>query len=155
MSIRSLPSALSLLSPALALALSLAACGGDEQRTAPTAQIPLTHQWSVPAGASLFTKNSLGAEPAAAGDVMMQAMPNVVYRLGERCKGDPAFAKVGALTIEAVVQDAVAKDVAVLPESSGADCIRSAVAEEVAKEKELLSGAPPAKILLHLEHTPG
>jgi hypothetical protein len=139
---------------ASALALSLAACGGDERRAAPTAQIPLTHQWSVPAGASLFTKNSLGAEPAAAGDVMMAAMPSVVHRLGERCKGDPAFAKVGALTIEAVIENAAAKDIAVLPESSGAACIRNAVAEEVGKEKEALSAAPPAKILLHLEHTP-
>lgn len=153
MSNRPLPSALPLLTSALAL--SLTACGGDEQRAAPTAQIPLTHQWNVPAGASLFTKNSLGAEPTAAGDVMMQAMPNVVYRLGERCKGDPAFAKVGALTIEAVIDNAAAQDIAVLPQSSGADCIRGAVAEEVAKEKDALSGAPPAKILLHLEHTPG
>ncbi|MEZ4385168.1 MAG: hypothetical protein R3A79_27825 [Nannocystaceae bacterium] len=154
MSHRPLSPALARLSFALTMALSLAACGADEPHAAQTPKIPLTHQWNVPAGASLFTKNSLGAEPAAAADLLMQAMPNVVYRLGERCKSDPAFAKVGALTIEAVIDNGAAKDVAVLPQSSGADCIRGAVAEEVAKEKELLAGAPPAKVLVHLEHTP-
>ncbi len=138
----------------LAFLLPLCGCQGTEQTT-PKPAIELTHQWNVPPGLTLFTQNNFGSDPAAAAEALMPSMPNVVYRLGERCKDDPAFAKPGALTIEFTLRGKVPTEVALQPASTGAECVRNAIAEEFAAEKTLAElGSRPTRILLYLEHAP-
>ena len=135
-----------------ALLISLAGCSAGEQ-AAPKAAVPLTHQWNVPPGVTLFTQNNLGSEPAAAAEALMPSMPNIVYRLGERCKDDPAFAKPGNLTIEFRIEASTLSEIALQPASTGAECVKAALAEEFAAE-EGLAKTDPARVLLYLEHAP-
>lgn len=140
------------LLPALALALSLAACKGAEERTPP--RIALTHQWNAPAGASLFVQSNLGSLPESAADALMATVPTLVHQLGERCKGDPAFASPGALTIEMSLHGGVLSEITTSPEHSGAACVRAAIPEASAEAKDALAAAGDASIVLHLEHAP-
>ena len=136
----------------LALLLSLVGCSGGEE-AAPKAAVPLTHQWNVPPGMTLFTQNNLGSDPPAAAEALMPSMPNIVYRLGERCKTDPAFAKPGNLTIEFTLEASTPKEIALQPASTGAECIQAALAQEFAAEEDLAKTGP-ARVLLYLEHAP-
>ena len=145
---------LPLLSCLLACLLPLCGCQNTEQATLQPA-IELSHQWNVPPGLTLFTQNNFGSDPAAAAEQLMPSIPNVVYRLGERCKDDPAFAKPGTLTIELTLRGKAATEVALQPASTGAECVRNALNEEFAAEKTLADlGSTPTRILLYLEHAP-
>jgi len=135
-----------------ALLLPLVGCSGGEQ-AAPKAAVPLTHQWNVPPGVTLFTQNNLGSEPPTAAEALMPSMPNIVYRLGERCKDDPAFAKPGTLTIEFKIEGSALSEITLQPASTGAECVQAAIAEEFAAE-ENLPKTGPARVLLYLEHAP-
>lgn len=139
------------LAPALVVLLVAACSSGEPARSGP--RIALTHQWSVPAGASIFVENSLGTAPAAAADALMKAMPNVVYRLGERCKGEAGFAEAGALTVELTLEGQKASDVRVDPQSPATACVQAGIAEEVAAEAAL-AGAGKSSVVLHLGHAP-
>lgn len=139
------------LAPAL-LALTVAACSsGQPAATGP--RIAFTHQWSVPAGASIFVENSLGTAPSDAADGLMKAIPNVVYRLGERCKGEAGFAEAGALTLTFVVDGQRASEVRVDPQGPATACVQAGLADELAAEAGL-AGAPRAEVALHLKHAP-
>jgi len=143
---------LSRLLPAILLALT--ACQSASEGAPPKAAIQLTHQWSVPPGVSVFTQNNLGTDPPQAADTLMPApMPNVVYQLGEKCQTDPAFATEGSLTIEALLTGSTPTQLTILPPSTGADCVRSVFAEVLAAQ-EGLDSTTPAKIHLHLKHSP-
>ena len=145
---------MNLLAGLLACLLPLSGCQNSEQVAAKPA-IELTHQWNVAPGLTLFTQNNFGSDPAAAAEALMPSMPNVVYRLGERCKDDPAFAKPGALTIELTLRGKAASEITLQPASTGAECVRNAIVEEFAAEKTLADlGSTPTRILLYLEHAP-
>jgi hypothetical protein len=102
---------------------------------------------------TLFTQNNLGSDPPAAAEALMPSMPNIVYRLGARCQSDPSFAKPGTLTIEFKLEASALSEIALQPASTGAECVKAALAEEFAAEEGLAKTAP-ARVLLYLEHAP-
>jgi hypothetical protein len=142
------------LLPALALASAVVvACSGGQATVSEGPRIQLTHQWGVPQGASIFVENSLGAAPAEAADRLMGALPNVVYRLGERCKGEAGFADSGALTVEFVLTGAKAEQVRVDPATPASACVERGLIDELTPE-EALAGLPRTEVVLHLVHMP-
>lgn len=134
----------------LSLLVLAAACG------APPAPAPvaLTHQWGVPAGASLFTRVSLGATPEGAADSLMPVMPTIVHRLGERCQGDEGAAAAGSFFLAFTLRGGKSSAPKAEPLSPVAACAIAGLPEVLGASAAELGGLPPMDVVLHLEHAP-
>lgn len=138
------------MSRRLSLCLLLAACG------APPAPSPvaLTHQWGVPAGASLFHRVSLGAAPEGAADSLMPVMPTIVHRLGERCQGEAEAATAGTFFLSFALRGGKSTAPKAEPLSPVAACAIAGLPEVLGASAAELAGLPAMDVVLHLEHAP-
>jgi len=116
---------------------------------------PLTHQWRVPGGASLFVDVSMGAAPEGAADRLMSAMPAVVHRLGELCKESPGAASAGSFVLSFGVREAAPVSPSVEPQSALAICTIEALPAALRESSAGLVGLPPVEVVLLLLHAPG